>query len=158
MSNINTGRVILGGMVAGIVYDILDYLVDGLWLAPRWNAGLKALGHGNFAPNQWIGFNLLGIAGGLVAIWIYAAIRPRFGPGMGTAIKAGLAVWFLGTLLPDAGFMYLAGLFPRHLTLYTTVGGLFEVVIGTIAGAILYRESSGAAEAQLAAVTQKASM
>jgi len=156
MSNISTGRVILGGIVAGIVSDVLDYLVDGVWLAPRWNAGLKALGHGGFAPNQWIGFDLLGIAGGLVAIWIYAAIRPRFGPGVATAIKAGVAVWILGTLLPNAAFMYLGGLFPHHLTLYTTVGGLFEVVIGTIAGAILYRESSGAAEAKLAEMAQNA--
>jgi len=144
----------LGGIVAGIVSDVLGFLVDGLWLAPRWNAGLRALGRGNFAPNQMIGFDLLGIACGLVAIWIYAAIRPRFGPGVGTAIKAGVAVWVLGTLLPNIGFMYLSQLFPRHLTLYTTVGGLFEIVLGTIAGAIVYREAMGATEAQLAAVTQ----
>jgi hypothetical protein len=154
MGRISTTRVILGGLVAGIVADILGFLVDGVWLAPRWNAGLRALGRGNFAPNQWIGFDLLGIAGGLLAIWIYAAIRPRFGPGLVTAIKAGLAVWVLGTLLPNVGFMYLSQLFPRHLTLYTTVGGLFEVVLGTIAGAIIYREASTVTEAELAAVTQ----
>jgi hypothetical protein len=143
MSQISTGRVILGGIVAGIVSDILGYLVDGVWLAPRWAAGLKNLGHGAFAPNQWIGFNLLGIVGGIVAIWIYAGIRPRFGPGMGTAIKAGVAVWILGTLLPNAAFMYLVHLFSRRLTLYTTVGAFFEVVIGTIVGAALYREAGG---------------
>jgi hypothetical protein len=158
MGKISTGRVILGGIVAGIVSDILGYLVDGVWLAPRWGAAMKALGRGNFAPNQWIGFNLLGIAGGLVAIWIYAAIRPRFGAGMSTAIKAGVAAWFLGELLPNAAFMYLAGFFPHRLTLYTTVGALFEVVIGTIAGAMVYREASGVTEAQLAAVTQKVSV
>jgi hypothetical protein len=156
MSSISTGRVILGGIVAGIVSDILGYLVDGVWLAPRWAEGMKALGHVNFAANQWIGFNLLGIAGGIVAIWVYAAIRPRFGPGVGTAIKAGAAVWFLGTLLPNSAFMYLAGLFPRHLTLYTTIGAFFEVVIGTIIGAMLYKEATGATEANLSAVAQKA--
>jgi hypothetical protein len=154
MGKINTGRVILGGLVAGIVSDILGFLVDGLWLAPRWNAGLNALGRGGIAPNQWIGFDLLGIACGLVAVWIYAAIRPRFGPGLATAIKAGVAVWVLGTLLPNVGFMYLLQLFPRRLTLYTTIGGLFEVVLGTIAGAIVYREASTVTAAELAAVTQ----
>jgi hypothetical protein len=158
MSSISTGRVILGGIVAGIVSDVLGYLVDGMWLAPRWNAGMKALGHGNFAPNQWIGFELLGIACGVVAIWIYAAIRPRFGPGVGTAVKAGVAVWFVGTLLPNAGFMYLSGLFSRRLTLYTTVAGLFEIVIGTIAGAVIYREATGTTEARLAGVTEKVSV
>lgn len=154
MGKISTSRVILGGIVAGIITDILGFLVDGLWLAPRWNAGMRALGHGPFAPNQMIGFNLLGIAGGLVAIWIYAAIRPRFGPGLATAIKAGVAVWVLGTLLPNTGFMYLAQLFGRRLTLYTTAAALIEVVVGTIAGAIIYREASAVTEAELAAVTQ----
>jgi hypothetical protein len=154
MGKISTARVILGGIVAGIVADILGFLVDGLWLAPRWTAAMKALGRGGFAPNQWIGLDLLGIAGGLLAVWIYAAIRPRFGPGLATAVKAGLAVWVLGTLLPNIGFMYLSQLFPRHLTLYTTVGGLFEVVLGTIAGAIVYREASAVTEAELVAVTQ----
>ena len=156
MSNISTGRVILGGIVAGIVSDLLGFVVDGVWLAPRWNAGLKALGHGPFAPNQFIGFNLLGVACGVVAVWIYAAIRPRFGPGVVTAVKAGAAVWFVGTLLPNLGFMYLAGLFPHRLTLYTTIGGLFEIVIGTIAGAIVYREAIGATEAHLAAIGEGA--
>ncbi len=156
MSSISTGRVILGGIVAGIVSDILGYLVDGVWLAPRWNAGMKALGHGNFAPNQWIGFDLLGIVCGIVAVWTYAAIRPRFGPGVGTAIKAGVAVWVLGTLVPNFGFMYLARLFSRRLTAYTTAGGLIEVVVGTVIGAMLYKEAAGVAETQRAAVTQKA--
>ena len=36
MGKINVGRLILGGIVAGIAIDLLDYLVDGVWLAPRW--------------------------------------------------------------------------------------------------------------------------
>jgi hypothetical protein len=158
MSDISTGRVIVGGIVAGVVSDLLAYAVDGVWLAPGWNAGMKALNHGSFAPNQIIGFNLLGIAGGLVAVWIYAAIRPRFGPGLATAIKAGMTVWVLGTLLPNLSFMYLAALFPRRLTIYTTAGGLVEVVLGTIAGAIVYREAIGATERHLAAMAEETSV
>ena len=36
MGKINVGRLILGGIVAGVVADILDYLVDCLWLGQRW--------------------------------------------------------------------------------------------------------------------------
>jgi hypothetical protein len=57
-----------------------------------------------------------------------------------TAVRAGVAVWILGVLVPNASFMYVGGLFSRHLTLYTTLGGLVEVVVGTIAGAALYKE------------------
>jgi len=140
MGKINIGRWILGGIVAGVVTDILDYPVDGVWLAQRWSQGLGLLGRPTFSSNSWILFDLLGLIGGLVAIWLYAAIRPRFGPGVKTAIYAGIAVWILGTLLPNAEFMYVGGLFSRHLTFYTTLGGLFEVVFGTMAGAWLYKE------------------
>jgi hypothetical protein len=45
MGKINLGRVILCGIVAGIVADILGYLVDGVWLAPAWANQMKKLGH-----------------------------------------------------------------------------------------------------------------
>ncbi len=140
MGKINIGRLILGGIVAGIVADVLDYLVDGLWLQQGWSDAMLALDHPNFEGNQIIWFNVLGIIGGLVAIWIYAGIRPRFGAGWKTAVYAGLAVWVMGVLIPNVGFMYIMGLFSKHLTLYTTVGGLLEVVGGTVAGAALYKE------------------
>jgi hypothetical protein len=43
MGKINIGRVILGGIVAGIIGNILGYLVDGLMLAPQWAAAMKTL-------------------------------------------------------------------------------------------------------------------
>jgi hypothetical protein len=155
MGKINMSRVILGGIVAGIVSDILDFPVDGVWLARRWNGELRALGHGGFMPNQWIGFSLLGIAGGLVAVWIYAAIRPRYGAGVSTAIKAGIAAWFLGAVLPNVGFMTVGGLFSNHLMAYTTLGALVETVLGTIAGAALYREAPEASASHSVSAAQK---
>jgi len=145
MGKINLGRVILGGIVAGIVADIIDFLVDDVWLAGRWTTAMSKLGQpASFSAGQLICAYALGIIGGLVAVWIYAAMRPRFGAGVKTAVYAGLAVWVLGTVLPNIGFMLV--LFPIHffgrrLTLYTTLGGLVEVVVGTIAGAALYKEA-----------------
>lgn len=141
MGKINVGRWIMGGIVAGVVGDILGYLVDGMWLAQRWADGMKMLGHTNFSSSQNVWFNIFGIVLGLASIWIYAAIRPRFGAGVKTAVYAGIAVWIIGALLPNAGFMFAAGLFSKHLTLYTTLGALVEIVAGTIAGAALYKEA-----------------
>ena len=61
--------------------------------------------------------------------------------GLGTAIRAGVAVWILAVLVPNASFMYVSALFTKHLALYTTLGGLVEVVVGTIVGAWLYKEA-----------------
>ena len=140
MGKINIGRVILGGIVAGIVLDVLGYLVDGVWLASRWADGMKALGHTNFSSSALLGFNALGIVTGIVTIWIYAAIRPRFGAGIKTAICAGLAVWVVGALVPNASFMCVSGLFSHHLMAYTTLGAIVELVVSAIAGAALYKE------------------
>ena len=142
MGKINVGRVIIAGLVAGIVADILGYLVDGVLLAHQWADGMKALGRGGFTFNQVIWFNLLGLIGGIVLIWMYAAIRPRFGAGVKTAVWAGLAFWLIGVLIPNVSFMCVSSLFPHRLTALTTLGGVVEIVVGAIAGAALYKESA----------------
>jgi len=140
MDKINLGRVIFAGLVAGIVSDILGFLVDGILLAPRWASGMKALGHLDLSSNQWIWFNVLGLFGGIALIWLYAAIRPRFGAGPKTAVYAGVFYWIVGALFPNVSFMWIGGLFSHHLTAYTTFGALFEIVAGAVAGAALYKE------------------
>ena len=52
MGKINMGRVILGGIVAGIVADILGYLVDGVWLMPIWAEQMKKLGRPDYSSTH----------------------------------------------------------------------------------------------------------
>lgn len=144
MGRISYGRVILGGIVAGIVLNILAYLVDGVMLARLWSDGMGMLGHpAAFTARTLVWFNLIGFAAGIAVVWIYAAIRPRFGAGVKTAVYAGLIVWFIGTLLPNASFMYAMKLFGGRVTLLTTLGAIVEVVAAAIAGAALYKEAGG---------------
>jgi len=140
MGKINIGRWVVGGLVCGVVINILGYLVDGMMLAARWNQDLVRLGRPEFGTTQIVWFNVFGFVLGLLAVWMYAAIRPRFGAGMGTAVLAGVALWVATSLLPNASIMWAPGIFNNHLTLYTTLGALVEIVLGTIAGAALYRE------------------
>jgi hypothetical protein len=141
MGKINLCRVILGGLVAGIVADVLGFLVDGVWLAPTWAEQMKKLGQSVSSTSQLIEYNLLGLVCGIALIWIYAAIRPRFGAGVKTAIYAGLAVWVVGVLLPNLSFLWVSFAW-RRLTVLTTLGGLVEIVVAAIAGAALYKESA----------------
>jgi len=141
MGKINVGRLILGGIVAGIAVDLLDYVVDGLMLAPMWNHQLETWGRAPFSGSQIALFMIFGLILGLVTIWIYAGIRPRFGPGVKTAIYAGIAVWIVSTLLPNFALMWVPHFFSGHLTAYTSLGGLFEIVIGAICGASVYKEA-----------------
>jgi hypothetical protein len=78
---------------------------------------------------------------GIASVWLYAAIRPRYGAGPKTAVCAGLAVWILAHLWSGvylgAGF---AGLVTPRLAFLPVAWGLFEAPLGTLAGAWLYRE------------------
>jgi hypothetical protein len=150
MERINLGRVVLGGIVAGIVGNILGFLIDGVILAPRWAAAMQALGKTDFTTNQIIAFNVIGLANGIFAVWLYAAIRPRYGAGPKTAIIAGIATWVAGVLLPNAGLMGVTGLFPSDLATISTLAGVVVAVVATLAGAALYTESAESARSMSA--------
>jgi hypothetical protein len=140
VGTINWGKVVLGGLVAGIIIDVVEGILEGVILGPEWRQAMQALGH----PLKETGGNmtlhvLLGFAYGLVALWLYASIRPRFGAGPKTALYAGLGVWVLGNLLPSVNWGP-RGLLPGHLFAIAVVVGLVEIVVATEAGAWLYQE------------------
>ena len=81
MGKMNVRRLILGGIVAGMVFNLMDYLVDVVILGTQWGEGFRALGHNGFSTNQLIGSAVTGFVGGTVAVWIYVGILPRFGAG-----------------------------------------------------------------------------
>jgi len=139
VAKINMGRVILGGLAAGLVLNIGEFILNEPILGERWRAAMTTLNReaigGSAIAIFVVGAFLLGIA----MIWTYAAIRPRLGAGPRTAICAGLLVWFFSYLYPSAGFIAL-DLFPTDLILIGIVWGFFELPIAAVAGAWLYKE------------------
>ncbi|MGD2154806.1 MAG: hypothetical protein PVG79_16175 [Gemmatimonadales bacterium] len=145
MGKINYGRVVLGGLLTGVVLTVLEFVLNELILGDRWAAAMESLGlaepEGAGVMIAYVVWNfLLGIA----LVWFYAAIRPRFGPGPKTAVITGVAVWFVVWLLGFGGFG-VSGMFPGNLVVITLIWGFFEVPIATLAGAWLYQEGAGAA-------------
>jgi hypothetical protein len=141
MGKINVGRWILGGIVAGVMGDIVESLLEAVWLGPHWDAAMRMLGKPRITTGQIIHYDLVGLIIGLTSVWIYAAIRPRFGAGMKTAIYAGLATWVLASLVPILFFMVIPYLYPHHLALYAAIVDFLTCVIGTVAGAAVYKEA-----------------
>lgn len=141
MSSINYGRLLLGGIVAGVVTDVVDYPFDGMWLLNMWKMQLATWGRSPFTGNQLAWLMGLGLIVGFVSVFIYTAIRPRFGPGIKTAILAAFITWVLSTAVPNVALMWVPGFFSGHLTLYTSIGGLVEIAVGTLCGAWLYKEA-----------------
>jgi hypothetical protein len=84
-------------------------------------------------------FAILNLIVGLTAVWIYVGIRPRFGPGVTTAIYAGLATWLLAYVVPNLGLLVI-GLLPAGLLWTGIIVGIIQVPVATVAGAYLYKE------------------
>jgi len=147
MAHTNRVRVILGGLLAGVVINVVEYLTNGVILKGAWGQVMAALGKpADISAGGIAIFNLWGFLLGIGAVWIYAAIRPRYGAGPGTAVRAGLAAWALAVFLANLG-NYPLGVFPARLLVITAVVALFEIVGGTIVGAWLYKEQEGKVEA-----------
>ena len=136
----NYGRVILGGLVAGVVLNIGEFLFNGVIMASAMKEW--ALAH-NFpaepTPTFFVVATALTFVLGIVLVWLYALIRPRCGAGPKTAVCAGLIMWFgiciyctiiYGILLQQ----------PTNMLLIGIVWCFGEYVIAAIAGAWLYKE------------------
>lgn len=150
MAHTNRGRVLLGGLFAGLIINIVEFVTHGLILQAEWAETMQALGKPSEMPASAIViFNLWGFLLGIGAVWLYAGIRTRYGPGPKTALRAGAAAWFLGVALPTLGYMPLE-LFPVSLTIIAVLVGLAELLVATTAGAWLYKEGGAAAQAAAA--------
>jgi hypothetical protein len=138
MGKINITRVLLGGLLAGLVVNVFEFVTNGVVLASQWDAGMKALGR-QMPRSAPVAFIVSGFLVGIGAIWLYAAARPRFGPGPQTAALTGLGFWAFGYALPNSGFVAL-GIFPMRLIVVSTLVGLVELIAASLCGAWFYKE------------------
>ena len=140
MGKINMGRVVLGGIVAGLIINVVEGVMNGVILKEQWSEAAKALGQsGAISVKQIVAFNVWGFAAGILAIWLYAAIRPRFGAGPKTAMCAGVIVWMLAFAMANAMMAFLH-IYPLWILLTVTAVALPELLIASVAGAYFYKE------------------
>jgi hypothetical protein len=142
MAAINQGKVLVGGLVAGLIFNVIDMItgftimkddmqamVDRLHLDP-------AMMTDPMKMMPWIAIDFMM---GILAVWTYAAMRPRFGPGPLTAAKAGITLWLAVSLI-ILGFVSM-GVFAMDMFVKQSLESLVSVVIGTMAGAAIYKEA-----------------
>jgi hypothetical protein len=145
VGKINWGRVLLAGLAAGLVLNVIDWLVQGLWLMDDWAAAMQALGKaGEMSAGMAVLFVVWDFVFGIFLAWLYAAIRPRFGPGPKTAVLAGLALWFLYFLMHAIGEAPM-GLFPTRLYVISVLVGIVEMALAGLAAGYVYKEEPAAA-------------
>lgn len=142
MASINVGRVIAGGIVGGIVANACD-IVWGLTVMKDDMAGLAQKFGTDPATMNSLGATLPWIAVdfvvGLLIVWTYAAMRPRFGAGPKTAVIAGVTI-YVGVTAVLVGFtsmgMMSSGAFVRG-----ALTSLVTTVLASLAGGAVYQEA-----------------
>jgi len=140
---VNWSRVIGGGLLAGLVGNLLQ-IAYGLVMRRQVEAAMKAA-HREFVPTPAVIVShfLWTFVIGIAAIWLYAAIRPRYGPGPRTALRAGFAVLIFAHATFAIATVTL-GFFPAQLMAIEAAWGLVERLVSTLAGAAVYREQPAA--------------
>jgi hypothetical protein len=78
---------------------------------------------------------------GILAVWLYAAIRPRYGAGAKTAMTAGVAFWVFSALIPNLSLGSM-GVFPSNVLTIDSIATLVINVIATLLGAWVYKEEA----------------
>ncbi|MBA3646580.1 MAG: hypothetical protein H0W63_10440 [Gemmatimonadaceae bacterium] len=138
----NMSKVLVGGVIAGIVMLVVDFISNMYILGPKANAEMEAFKPGLSATMQqgsgMIGYIFVDVILGIVLIWVYAAIRPRFGPGPKTAFIAAVMLWLV-SCVSYYGYLQM-GMMSTALWSEFALVGLISLSLAAMAGAKFYSE------------------
>jgi hypothetical protein len=138
----NTGRIVLGGVVAALIINVIEWVMNGVVLKADWATAMQTLNRpvdvSSFAVAV---YNIIGVLEGIIGVWLYAALSGRYGFGAATRAKAGLVIWVLASFIPNLG-MLPSGLFPGRLMAFSVVIDFLAILLGVTMGAVLYREEN----------------
>jgi hypothetical protein len=143
VGRINGPRVILGGLVAGVVANILDFATGMLFMSEDMALNAQRLGIDpaiGAATSTIVVWVLIDFIYGLLIVFTYAAMRPRFGPGPRTAIIAGLTLYATVTIF-FMGLLAL-GFFMQTGFIKAAVFTLISNIVASLAGCAIYKEDA----------------
>jgi hypothetical protein len=141
---INTKKVVLGGLAAGFVMNVIDFVFNMYVVGARMKAETDAFKPGLAdqmnTTSVMVSYIIMDFALGILLVWTYAAIRPRFGPGAKTAVYAAILFWLLGGIF-YSGYLHM-GMMSMGLWWTFAFVGLVNFLISAWVGARLYTEDS----------------
>ncbi len=144
MPKVNWSRVILGGLLWTAVYSIVGGVALLLFLGREFMMELERMGRPlELEADTFLFLAIFGafftVSWGVVSIWFYAAIRPRYGPGPKTAVVAAVGVWLLSVAAPLSHLAAFGIASPRFVAIDLPTE-LAAILAATLAGAWKYHE------------------
>lgn len=139
---VNTGKVIAGGLVAGLVANVCDFIAFGVVMkdkmAAEMNALNPALAEKAAGMHAMVGNITFDFVIGIMLVWLYASIRGTYGPGPRTALRAGVFMWLLFSGIYAT--MALGGMFSWSFYFTAAALGLVNLGLASLAGGAVYKE------------------
>ena len=133
MGGTNWRRVVMCGSGAGLAWSFLSlplFILFGGDLIEAVPRPLVTVGR--------MGSFVLNVVAGIWAMWLYAAIRPRYGAGFKTAAIAGFSWWLIGAIaIWDWGEI---GFIPLRDLVGLMIPSLLTLIAVTIVGAWSYEK------------------
>ena len=144
---INTKKVVVAGLAAGVVLNILDFVIHmvlGAQMTAEANAFKPGLGDAmeTMSGGTMAGYIIMDLIIGMLLAYTYAAMRPRFGPGAKTAIIAALIFWIFGSII-SSNYLIM-GMMSRSLWLTFGFAYLICLVVASLVAGALYSEDATA--------------
>lgn len=144
MKRMNWRRIIIGSLVWTAVYSIVGGLAMLLFFGREFMLELERMGRPlHLTTDTFVFLGIFGVlftvSWGLVSVWFYAAIRPRYGPGPTTAAIAAFGVWLLSVAAP-VSHLGAFGITSWRFVAFDLPTELVAILAATVAGAWAYRE------------------
>ena len=139
MSGINTRRLMLASLVAGILDNVLDGVISAFFLSGDVKEILTRLNIDEAALRSSAWIIILGdFLYGFLLVFTYVAMRPRFRPGPKTAVISALSIWSVMAI--TLSFLLVLQLYSMSGFLRNALLYLLASIIVSIVGAAIYKE------------------
>jgi hypothetical protein len=139
MGRMNIGRLVAGALVAGVVGNALHYAMNSFLMTVEMNDMMQRLNLNQFVVQcstvTWI---VVDFIWGFLLVFAYAAMRPRFGPGPGTAAISSITLW-AAVASVFAGLAAM-GIYTQQAFIKESVLNLVVALAAGLAGAYFYKE------------------
>ena len=140
-SKLSIPRIVLGGIITGVVLFICSGIVNGTILSQdykNWSDEMGNLIHPlsfSFSLGLWL---IMSATQGVVSIWVYAGISRIYGVGMKSVLITGFLIWIVSKLAVAIDLTALGVLTPR-IVLGQLIGSLVAILLGIYLGSRFYR-------------------
>lgn len=138
MHAIHPVRILLAGLVAGVIIIVGEYVLNAILLADQWAELRQDYGIAVQGTTQVAAGGFLTLSYGVVLMWMFASMRASFATDFQTAIVTGYTFWSIAYLLFLLS-VWASGFVTFAIAATSIAWGIVEAPLATIVGMKVYR-------------------